>query len=353
MSQLQNPISAQIRAFAARTGSRGGRGPQKCIVFGVALSMARRICQFASSASRRQNHRNGGQAFRLPECELQLAICARKRVSQLALLIFCCLVSVLRGGVEQSNYFVAIKKNDGTSLETYFPFVAPEGKYYADPFLFKFEGVNYLFFEDYDYKKGVISYAVLDQNGIPSQPQLALALPVHLSFPCIFQDQGEIYMIPETYRYESISIYRCRQFPNEWKRERVLVRGHRFADPILFKYNGYYWLFTAIHRDLLCIYYAKDLKSPFLPHPINGLHIKGRNAGSVFSVDGRLIRPTMDCSERYGRAMILKEIVLLTTTEFVEKELAYIEPDWAPNLDGTHTYSQNEDFIVYDGERLR
>ena len=56
-SQLQNSISAQIRAFAARTRSRRK------------LPMANRICQFATSASLRQNHR----------------ICARKRVLQLAL----------------------------------------------------------------------------------------------------------------------------------------------------------------------------------------------------------------------------------------------------------------------------
>ncbi len=57
MSQLQNSISAQIRAFTARTGSHRK------------LPTLNRVCQFALSASRQQNHR----------------ICARKRVLQLAL----------------------------------------------------------------------------------------------------------------------------------------------------------------------------------------------------------------------------------------------------------------------------
>jgi len=49
--------------------------------------------------------------------------------------------------------------------------------------------------------------------------------------------------------------------------------------------------------------------------------------------------------------MILKEIVVLDPDKFIEKEIAYIEPNWAPHLDGTHAYCQNEDLVVYDGRR--
>lgn len=59
----------------------------------------------------------------------------------------------------------------------------------------------------------------------------------------------------------------------------------------------------------------------------------------------------MDCRRGYGRSMILKEILLLDPTHFVEKEIAHIEPNWAPGLDGTHSYCQNEDYVVYDGRR--
>ena len=86
---------------------------------------------------------------------------------------------------------------------------------------------------------------------------------------------------------------------------------------------------------------------------MNGQKIKRRNAGAVFYREGKLIRPTMDCSQRYGRAMIFKEIVLLTPDALIEQEIASIEPNWAPHLVGTHTFSLNEDFLVYDGEVLR
>ena len=49
--------------------------------------------------------------------------------------------------------------------------------------------------------------------------------------------------------------------------------------------------------------------------------------------------------------MILKEIVELTPTSFIERETNRIEATWAPDLNGTHTFNMNEDLVVYDGRR--
>lgn len=267
------------------------------------------------------------------------------------LLLLCCLCSSLLG---LDKYFIAIKKNEGdvlNTLDVYTPFLPPEGKYYADPMLFKHQGVNYIFFEDYDYQKGVISVVTVDQDMALSSPRTVLELPIHLSFPHVFQDGDEIYMTPETYDYRSVSLFKASSFPEKWEHVRVLIQGPRFSDPILFKHGGYYWLFAAVRGDILAIYYAESLEGEFHPHPVNYRSLRGRNAGSVFYLDGRLIRPMMDCRRGYGRSMILKEIVELTPQRFVEKEIAKIEPNWAPLLNGTHSYSQNEDLVVYDGRR--
>ena len=62
----------------------------------------------------------------------------------------------------RNKWFIAIKKNSGDLFDTssYIKIKSPKDKYYADPFIVKHKGVNYLFFEDYDYKKGVISYSL-------------------------------------------------------------------------------------------------------------------------------------------------------------------------------------------------
>jgi hypothetical protein len=269
-------------------------------------------------------------------------------------IIFCWLASTAFGETKRSKYFIAIKKNEQDALYTldhYTPFLAPQNRFFADPMLFKYNEVNYIFYEDYDYQKGVISCVTVDENLTLSPPIQVLELPIHLSFPHVFQDGDNLYMTPETYSYKSVSLFKASEFPHKWEHQRVLVEGQDFADPILFKHNGYYWLFVAVQEDRLRIYYAQDLHSPFHPHPINEQNLRGRNAGPVYYDHGRLIRPTMDCRKGYGRSMILKEIAVLDPSNFIELDLFSIEPTWAPSLDGTHSYCQNEDLIIYDGRR--
>lgn len=271
-------------------------------------------------------------------------------------LLYLCILSTpsTAEDVKRPKYFIAIKKNEGnvlTTLETYTPLLPPRNKFYADPMLFKHKKINYVFFEDYDYQKGIISYITIDENASISKVNKALELSTHLSFPHIFQDGDEIYMTPETYNHKSVSLFKAKSFPDNWEHQRILIWGQHFVDPILFKYDGYYWLFTAVKKDRLCIYYAETLNSTFRPHPINLHSIRGRNAGSIYYLNGRLIRPTMDCKEEYGKSMILKEIIVLNPREFIEQDIGYIQPNWAPFLDGTHSYSQNEDYVVYDGQR--
>ena len=55
----------------------------------------------------------------------------------------------LQAEEKRSKYFIAIKKNEGSildSLDVYIPLIPPVGKYYADPFLCKHHGENFLFF---------------------------------------------------------------------------------------------------------------------------------------------------------------------------------------------------------------
>lgn len=256
---------------------------------------------------------------------------------------------------KRSKYFIAVKKNEGdvlSTLDSYVPLLAPRDQFYADPMLFKKDGVNYIFFEEFDYKKGVISYVTLDEQGVASEPTRALEMGYHLSFPHVFLDNGNIYMTPESSEVKEVALFEAVEFPNKWEKKRVLVKGESFVDPIVFQHDGLYWLITAVHWDDLRIYYAKDLESEFIPHPINSQRLRERNAGNVYWENGKWIRPVMtDCRQGYGRAMILNEIVKLTPQEFIEKPFAYIHPTWAFGLDGTHTYNQNDDFVIYDGRR--
>lgn len=238
------------------------------------------------------------------------------------------------------------------SLTTFTPFCSQGYRWYADPMIFKYEGKNYLFYENFplDTKKGVISCVTINDDFTFSSPIDVLEESFHLSFPYVFQDESKIYMIPETYDIQELVLYEAVEFPNQWKKCKTLVKGDKkFSDPIIFQHNGYYWLFATVNMYEIVIYFSKSLKGPFKPHPINEKQLIGRNAGGVFLYKDMLIRPVMDCAQGYGKAMELRSIVDLSPTTFSEKTLWRIEPDWMEGLRGTHTFSVNEDMVIYDG----
>lgn len=254
----------------------------------------------------------------------------------------------------RSKYFIALQKNDHNVLDTldkFVPFLPPVNMLYADPMLFKHNGINYLFFEEFDYKKGTIAYVTVDNDMLISKPVRVLELDQHLSFPHVFQDDADIYMTPETIDLREVGLYKAINFPHQWEKQRTLVSGYDFSDPILFKYNNYYWLFTTVNTAQLRIFFSESLHDEFKPHPINAHNIQGRNAGRIFYLNGHLIRPVMNCRPIYGYSMTLKEIITLNSLEFIEKDIYEIQPTWAPNLNGTHTFNLNEDLVVYDGRR--
>ena len=256
----------------------------------------------------------------------------------------------------RSKYFIAVKnqgENILDSLEDHHAFLPPRNRFYADPILFKYQGINYLFFEDYDYVKGIISYTTIDENLQFTKVEKALELPCHLSFPYVFEDNGTIYMIPETFQMKEVSLFKAIEFPGKWEKVKTLVQGEPFVDSIVFQHGGYYWLFTssASTGSRMFIYYATSLEGDFSPHPMNKKEIPGRNAGPLFYYEGSLVRPVMDNQEVYGKAMILKEIVHLDPTRFEERDIRRIDPTWAPKLTGTHTLNMHNDLVVYDGRR--
>ena len=48
----------------------------------------------------------------------------------------------------------------------------------------------------------------------------------------------------------------------------------------------------------------------------------------------------------------MNEIVTLSPTEYEEQPVVTVEPTWAPNLVGTHSYAQHGSFEVIDGCEL-
>lgn len=234
-----------------------------------------------------------------------------------------------------NKWFIGIKKrtedifdvSDMTILES------PIGHYWADPFLADEDGITYLFFEDYNYDKGVI--AVGELHGLEIRNiRTVIDEPKHLSFPSVFKDGGDWYMTPERCLSGELSIYKATAFPDVWEPIVTVSRG-RYDDPILRKKENGYQIWTVEDGDKVRVFESKTIDGEWRLIKSNDEQY-ARPAGHFIGD----IRPVQDSVPTYGRALKFKR------GDAIIKE---IEPDWIPNLTGTHTFNISEKYVCIDG----
>lgn len=237
---------------------------------------------------------------------------------------------------------------------------APRGHYYADPFLISGGGTTWAFFEDFLYQegRGVISCAEVTTSGRLGPPQRCVQRDYHLSYPMIFEHEREIFMIPESVANGTVELYRATSFPNEWKLEKVL---HHMAavDTTALHEDGRWWFFVTVseprgHGAVLLLFSAASLTGEWIYHPANPISTDvrtARGAGAILRAQGRLLRPSQDCTRSYGYSFALNEIETLTPAEYRERPRLTIEPSWSKGLIGTHTYNRCDAVEVVDGCR--
>ena len=274
------------------------------------------------------------------------------------------ITSRVRGSSPQ--WFLALRprspKHAYDTATAYRPFRPPMDRFYADPFLLEQHGKTYLFFEDLPYRehRAIISCSELSPTGEPGPPFEVLRRPYHLSYPFVFEHGGEVYMIPETKENRTVELYRATTFPRGWELVATLLTDLYAVDATLHVHAGKLWMFVGLsdgrfsNSDELGIFYADDLLGPWTPHPHNPVLSDvrlARPAGKLFVEDGKLIRPSQDCGKAYGYALNFSEVLTLTPTEYRERPIARITPDWLSGNTGTHTYNRSSAFEVIDANR--
>lgn len=231
--------------------------------------------------------------------------------------------------------------------------------YTADPFVIDYQGDTLVFFELYDYAtgKGVISMVKASENFQTFHE--VLSSENHFSFPFVLEHKQSLYCIPESFESNGIQLYQYDNQLNKLIFVRTLLDGIQAIDPVLFEYDGLWWLLITLKDQPsvhLYAYYANNPFGQFLPHannPVKSSIFDARSAGKPFTFNGKLIRPAQDCGKDYGMAVILNEITQLTSTSFKEIPFQTLKPgpEW-PFHDGLHTFNSNLDYTVIDAKRF-
>lgn len=248
------------------------------------------------------------------------------------------------------------------SIQGLKPLKMPKDEFWADPFLFTHKDTDYVFFENYSYrtKRGKISCGRLDGEELVDINDV-LDLEYHLSFPHIFEERGEIYLMPESSENQRLEIYKASDFPLRWELVTTAFEGERVADAFFFTDDqDQKWLFlnkqkaeTAPLNSELFIYRVESLALKALePHAQNPVLIDARvarNGGGIFAYGNELYRPSQRNTDGiYGRALNINRITKLTLEEYEEETVRIVEPDFDKNLMATHHLHQSEGLFVID-----
>jgi hypothetical protein len=232
-------------------------------------------------------------------------------------------------------------------------------RYYADPVVFRHLGEQYLFVEEYPFEtsKGVISVSKLGEDGNFSTPRVIMEEPTHLSYPMVFEDDGQIFMVPESAENGTVTLYRSINFPAVWVPDCILISGLAAYDATIHKNADGYWMFVttgrwqSTTRDSLSIFHAERLRGPWHPHSGNPVLIDARAsrpAGAMFRIGEQLYRPAQDGAARYGDAIVLYRVDTLTCDEFRQTAVGRIIVTKPQEACGVHTYNRFDQLEVID-----
>jgi hypothetical protein len=241
----------------------------------------------------------------------------------------------------------------------------PIDRFWADPFPIQRGGRYYVFFEEYLYATGKAHISVFEigSKGVVDAPRIALATDHHLSYPNVFEWQGELYMLPEAANSGRVQLYRCTAFPDAWEPAGIPLEGVAGADPTVVEVGGRWWLFltlaapgTTSWDDELHLYWAESPLGPWVPHARNPVKsdVRGaRPAGRIFALGDQLYRPSQDCSVRYGYGMTIHRIVRIDEHAYQEEPVSIVRPNWRPGVIATHTLNSAGDLTTIDGQWRR
>lgn len=231
-------------------------------------------------------------------------------------------------------------------------------EFLADPFLLSSteEDIT-IIAERFDYrnKRGHITELTLSKGNNSMNIRATLTEKHHMSYPYIIEEGSKKYCIPEICAKGTVPLYV--RNGEKWIFVKDILEGFAGVDSTVFFHEGKWWLFATEKNNLpsikLYIWYADHIEGAWEPHALNPVLCDVRSSrpgGKPFSIDGNLYRPTQDCSESYGGAIVINKIETLNTMEFSESFVVRIKPNknWKYK-DGIHTLVPLGEGIIIDG----
>ncbi len=227
----------------------------------------------------------------------------------------------------------------------------------ADPFGFKIDNKKYIIFEEYSQilKRGRIAVAEIYNDKLINK-KIVLDDKKHLSYPFIFVENNEIFMICEAYKSKKLTLYKIDKTNLSLQKIREIFSNQGAIDPTIIKFNEKYWLFYSKQEkadENLYLAYANSLNEEFIQHPKNPIKScksSARSGGTPFVFNNEFYRPAQNCQKFYGEKITVNKINILNETDFCEEFCYEISPsNFNQKFIGIHTISSFGNKTLIDG----
>lgn len=231
--------------------------------------------------------------------------------------------------------------------------------WFADPFVLEVSSETILLLVEefyYHSKRGRISKLEVrrkDMKLLSVTP--LLSIDTHLSFPAFFRQQERVFVYPENSFAGHLVIYEYLSDTNK------LVECNRLLnkpaiDAVLFTYGNSRFLsctFPDEQSERILHIFIENSSGEFVFFQEVTFDRKiARNAGGWFEFEGKYFRPAQDCSQTYGGAVIIQEVVLCESG-FVFKDCCRIESADMVYSRGCHTFNGYNGIYAVDAKAYR
>ncbi|ENM5768302.1 hypothetical protein V4V57_004097, partial [Vibrio mimicus] len=229
--------------------------------------------------------------------------------------------------------------------------------YEADPFIFECNNQKFIAYEIFDYLhgNGKIKCVTLDGQSHDEMFSELNAVKGHKSFPFTFEENGNLYCIPETSDLNEISLYKFNQPKGKFVKLGNLMQGEGYIDSCIKQIDGMYYLFTSTASEPYKqrLFYSSELLGKYVEHPrspvANSIE-HGRNAGGIIDCRLGLFRVSQNCINGYGSKIHIMKISEITPTTYSENLVNIITPT-RHDLTGIHTFSSWGNVSVIDAKK--
>ena len=253
------------------------------------------------------------------------------------------------------QWYVGYRNYKYTTSHSYDIVEVSNGQWIADPFLYEFEGRHYLFVEQYNQEKGRAGLGVYEfVDGKPANNRLIIENDYHMSYPCIFNYKGRHYIIPESSANNTIDLYEADSFPYEWSHKAVLLSGEKYVDSTVFFVDETVYLlsYKSDKGGWKLVLFELKLDEYRLIKLCEKEYSKniGRPAGLLYR-SGKLFRPSQDCRKKYGEALIINEVDIISNKVYREhfsSRISYKDIVSPINIQRIHTINRDSQYEVVD-----